>query len=539
MPAPSSLPLATASAPASPRRRLSLAALGLAGVLGVFGWGIVHLFALRFAGGDVYPPYSTLRKDPLGAAAFHDALADLPGLTVERNLRPLASLGQASKILLGPPAAPNPDAPDPAGPPACFYLGADASEWPFLFRLAECERLDAIMRQGGRVILTFRSSQTPLTGKRLEKQRRDQSGEEQDPASDPPFRPNAGPTPPADATPKPATPPGTGGHSPARKSARLRLAEGTRLEDLVEGWGIDFRRVDDPAGQAHRTPPAAGPAPAAPGKNDPRDMARPATVGRSDGAEEVSWHSVLDFDLESSAAKAAGWQAWWQRGHRPVIVARPVGDRGGELILASDSYFLSNEALRAEARPALLASLVGPARRVIFDETHLGIAEQPGMMTLARRYGLQGGLAALGLLAALFIWRNVVSLVPPPVPLADPGAAATSVTGRDAAAGFLNLLRRGVPPRELIGVCLEQWRQAPGPRTPDAAAVERLRALAVVEAAQPARSRSPATAYRAMCAALRRPEDPGFKNQDPRKNQGPSLKGKEGAAVSAGSKLEP
>ncbi len=463
------------AAPVPRRRRLPVATLGLCTALAIFGWGILHLFELRFAGGDVYPAYSTLRRDPLGTAAFYDALAALPGLSVERNLRPLDSLAKPSKLLLGQLTTPAPGSANPSGPLVCFYLGADAYEWPFLFRHNEYERLNTIMRQGGRVVLVFLPGQTPLAEKRLEKLRRDQSDE-----------PEKSPSPSPAAT-----------VSPKKNPTGRRVPAGMQLEDLVQSWGIDFRRIDED-GKKHQ--PAA--TPAAPEDNRP-GMARPVADGPWVGAGEVSWHSVLDFDLNTPTARVTGWHALYQRGGRPVIVARRVGDLGGELLLASDAYFLSNEALRAEPHPALLAGLVGPARRVIFDETHLGIAESPGMMTLARRYHFQGGLAVLGLLAALFIWRNVVSLVPP-VPPTDPGASAGSVTGRDAAAGFLNLLRRGVSPRDLIGVCLAKWQHAPGGRPPDAATVERLRAVAVAEAAQPARNRSPAAAYRAMCAALHR-----------------------------------
>ena len=458
-------------------RRLPLAALGLVGALAVFGWGVVHLFELRFAGGDVYPPYSTLRRDPLGSAAFYDALASLPGLSVERNLRPLTSLALPSGLRLGPLATPDPVRPaNPSGPLVCFYLGADAYEWPRLFRHDGFERLDAILHQGGRVVLTFLPGQAPLTEKRLARFRRDGLDDDPEPA------PAA----------KGHVPSGTPVPPPTKGSAKRKRLANLRWEDPVERWGIDFRRT--------AKVPARAPSPAGP---DDQDLARPVPGGPADDDAAVSWHSVLDFDLDTPAARAAGWHALYRRAGRPVVVARPVGDRGGELILASDSYFLSNEALRAEPRPALLAALVGPARRVVFDETHLGITEQPGMMTLARRYHLQGALGALGVLAVLFIWRNVVSLVPPPVP-AGGAARETAVTGRDAAAGFLNLLRRGVSPRELIAVCLAQWQQSPGPRAPDAAAIERLRALAGAEAARPVNRRSPATAYRAMCAAAQR-----------------------------------
>ena len=60
----------------------------------VFALGVGHLFQLRFSLGDVYPPYSTLRTDPLGAKAIYEALAAQPALSVERNLRPLDQLAR-------------------------------------------------------------------------------------------------------------------------------------------------------------------------------------------------------------------------------------------------------------------------------------------------------------------------------------------------------------------------------------------------------------------------------------------------------------
>ena len=46
----------------------------LGGILLVLalGYGLLHLFALRFAQGDVYPPYSSLRSDPLGKKALYE-----------------------------------------------------------------------------------------------------------------------------------------------------------------------------------------------------------------------------------------------------------------------------------------------------------------------------------------------------------------------------------------------------------------------------------------------------------------------------------
>ena len=52
---------------------LLIAAAGLAAI------GL--LFELRFAAGDVYPRYSSLRSDPVGVRALYDSLARLPGGT--------------------------------------------------------------------------------------------------------------------------------------------------------------------------------------------------------------------------------------------------------------------------------------------------------------------------------------------------------------------------------------------------------------------------------------------------------------------------
>src|SRR5690242_6328937 len=50
-----------------------------------FVFGIVQLFDLRFDVGDVYPPYSSLRSDPLGTMALFESLGRMSGLTLRRD----------------------------------------------------------------------------------------------------------------------------------------------------------------------------------------------------------------------------------------------------------------------------------------------------------------------------------------------------------------------------------------------------------------------------------------------------------------------
>ena len=80
-------------------RRTSTVAALLA-ILLVLLWSIGRLFALRFERGDVYPPYSTLRADPLGAKALADSLALMPGREVRRNYQPLVRLKPKEPVVL-------------------------------------------------------------------------------------------------------------------------------------------------------------------------------------------------------------------------------------------------------------------------------------------------------------------------------------------------------------------------------------------------------------------------------------------------------
>jgi hypothetical protein len=54
-------------------------------ITAIFMAGIYHILNIRFGLGDIYPHYSSLRSDPMGAKIFFEGLANLPGYTVERD----------------------------------------------------------------------------------------------------------------------------------------------------------------------------------------------------------------------------------------------------------------------------------------------------------------------------------------------------------------------------------------------------------------------------------------------------------------------
>jgi len=62
----------------------SLTVLAIALACG-FCYGLWKLYELRFAAGDIYPPYSSLRADPMGSKALYESILQLPGASAARN----------------------------------------------------------------------------------------------------------------------------------------------------------------------------------------------------------------------------------------------------------------------------------------------------------------------------------------------------------------------------------------------------------------------------------------------------------------------
>jgi hypothetical protein len=205
----------------------------------------------------------------------------------------------------------------------------------------------------------------------------------------------------------------------------------------------------------------------------------------------LQWHSGV-----VAANLSPDWQTIYARESSPVVIERHIGR--GTVVMATDSYFLSNEAMEKDRHADLLAWLIGSNRAVVFEETHLGVTETPGIATLMRRYRLQWFVVSLIVLAALFIWKNSVSLVP-----AGSGLRSDYIVGKDTAAGFINLLRRGIPPGDLLSVCFTEWKTSAGnnaqlsPRR-----VEQAQKTFEAENARPAKERNAVQAYRDISQIL-------------------------------------
>lgn len=403
---------------------LALAALFIAGVR--------QLFVLHAAKGDIYPPYSSLRADPLGAKGLYEALDGLRGINATRNFRPLPRL-------------------QPDGPITLVYAGVDGrAAWED----RELRVFNGLVNGGTRAIFTF----LPV-----------QNLDDFDAARAPTKL-------------KPGKKLGAKGRQEDEKKAAKKKDEADE-DDSVKNPPISFTDAAQRWGFAFDTLPVAEE------KDGPRYADSADEKARLE--TEMTWHTRLCFkDLKPE------WQVLYECDGKPVIIERRLGQ--GSLVFAADSFFLSNEALRQERQPLLLARLFNGPPTVVFDEDHLGVNEHPGLASLARKYRLHGVFAGILLLALLFVWKNTAHFIPV---ARDEARDGDVVLGKESAAGFINLLRRTIRPAEILPLCLAEWRKAGLHRPGEPARVEEILAA---DQSRPARQRNPVATYQTIAQALTR-----------------------------------
>jgi hypothetical protein len=81
------------------------------------------------------------------------------------------------------------------------------------------------------------------------------------------------------------------------------------------------------------------------------------------------------------------------------------------------------------------------------------------------------------------------------------------VAGRGALAGYVNLLRRNIPPREILNILFDEWTKSLlHRRNVRIASVDLAQAIMERERARPPAARQPVQAYREIAQALKSPE---------------------------------
>lgn len=162
------------------------------------------------------------------------------------------------------------------------------------------------------------------------------------------------------------------------------------------------------------------------------------------------------------------WKTIYSWSGRTVLARRSYGK--GEVVLIADSFLLTNRAMWEARHSDFLAWLTGGRRRVLFYERHLGVSENPGIAWLIKRYHLDGLVAALLLVTALFVWHNSVPLVP-----FQPGAEQSDRPGNTSrGSSLLALVSRSLPSSQVMQVCVDEWKKTERPDREVSEKIEKL-----------------------------------------------------------------
>jgi hypothetical protein len=117
-----------------------------------------------------------------------------------------------------------------------------------------------------------------------------------------------------------------------------------------------------------------------------------------------------------------------------------------------------------------------------------------------RQYRLHGLVLGVLLVLALFIWQNSVSFLP----RQDGNQLQNDVTGKEAAAGLINLLRRNIAPKDVLRVCFEEWTSSMARRGAHSIArVDEAQSVFETEAARAKAEQDPVQAYARIRLALK------------------------------------
>lgn len=420
-------------------------------LLGCFAvWCLSSIIGRRFSAGNAYPPYSSLRSDPLGSRVLFESLDRLDGMQAVRNYRSLDKL---------------------EGGPGQTLLLLRLTPEVFASREFNGKDVQAFAARGGRVVITldgqvgnWQEMENRVDKRRDENAERREHEQQEERRKEREKKREREQAVKKDAPAQPADKKG----EDARKLEELQeqMAWVLKSRSLKEILGLtvdrqNFVMTAKGALELEKSPQLPlkdGELPAwysrTSLKFEEMPEKKPAAEGKLDGRDKAV--NKDEEKEEKPVSTSDRWTALAAANGAVMIAEQRIGQ--GSVVVATDSYFVSNEALLKERAPQFLAWLVGPSREVIFDEFHLGTVESPGIMTLARRLHLQGLFIGGLVLFGLFIWQSSSSLVPAEDVSSKESEAV--VSGHGATAGLISLLRRGIPRGQLLTRCFEVWEKS-------------------------------------------------------------------------------
>ncbi len=404
-------------------RRRTATWVGLVALAIGLAVGFFEVLERRFIEGGIYPHYASFRSDPLGASALFETLERHPDFEVHRNLTHLNQVKgldpDTTILLLGFPRDAISDLRAPADSPvmkaveegARLVITINPELVPEKFRPIKSkeeedwfERRRKLREKQNREKFSPGEKEIDDDGKAQESEKADSETAAESEAK---IFTTVGP--------------------PLTLKLGFQIASVDAFERPEEGWmpkaGKQFKKANP-----------AFPFP--------------------------DWYSQYRFEKPDKPWKIVGTVK-----NKPVVIERKFGK--GTVVLATDSFFVSNEALHHNAVPEFLIWMLGGKSRIVIDETIHGTEEAGGAMKMIRRYRLHGIFFGLLIFVGLWAWRSASSLAPGSDDL-DRGlvGGGEAVAGKETGSGLIQLLKKSVPTKDILGQCVEVWRRSSITKSP-------------------------------------------------------------------------
>jgi hypothetical protein len=234
----------------------------------------------------------------------------------------------------------------------------------------------------------------------------------------------------------------------ARGGRVVLVAPALAISSKSQGW-----KVGDKWGRSSRP---AGPAWAA---ADSRSM-RPGSEMMYLGADapwlntDSHWTVLYAGPVNAPGASASGDASEPASPEHVYMAMRPAAK--GELIVASQEWFLLNEAIKTHPNPVLLDFLAGGRSVIWVDETLHGLHQEQGVLWLIQRYRLQAALLLFWAALLALLWSLSGDLVRRPQ---RAWSADVIRNGERAGVAGQRLLQRSIAKEQVAAECWEQFRR--------------------------------------------------------------------------------
>ncbi|WFB36768.1 DUF4350 domain-containing protein [Kiritimatiellota bacterium B12222] len=228
------------------------------------------------------------------------------------------------------------------------------------------------------------------------------------------------------------------------QGGRLLVSPAIGFDDLIEPIMVELDENDSSAEDEEPPPDLGVQQLNILTQSEPALTLFPSAVAM-DAPREITWELTRSFEEHED------WETLYAYQDMPVIIRREIGD--GEIIMLADDQLLNNRAMYKLRQPEAIHWLLNDRKLILFEEAHLGLAQPKGLAALMWEYHLQSIFLALILPFLLYIWKVSVPLLP-----SLPPAEENQRGPQGRLSGFRDLLARHISSKEILALCLKEWK---------------------------------------------------------------------------------